>query len=154
MFYIGSCLQIWKNMSFSFWVLCPNLIFSINLTFFYCMTLHSMMTWWYLGALVTLWASLWVQMVKIYLQCRRLGFDPWVGKIPLEKGMAVFLPGESPWTEKPSEVAKSMGSQRVRLSNLAHICPPGANRRNMLSELSKFKKKSFFKSSSGLDKLF
>ena len=32
-------------------------------------------------------------------QCRRrkrLGFDPWVGKIPgVEKGTAVFLPGKS-----------------------------------------------------------
>ena len=27
-------------------------------------------------------------MVRIHLQCRRHGFDPWVRKIPLEKGMA------------------------------------------------------------------
>ena len=31
-------------------------------------------------------------------QCRsrkRLGVDPWIGKIPLEEGTLVFLPGES-----------------------------------------------------------
>ena len=28
------------------------------------------------------WASLVAQLVKICWQCRRLGFDPWVGKIP------------------------------------------------------------------------
>ena len=28
------------------------------------------------------WAFLVAQMVKIYLQCGRSGFDPWVGKIP------------------------------------------------------------------------
>ena len=28
------------------------------------------------------------QLVKNLLAIRRLGFDPWVGKIPLEKGMA------------------------------------------------------------------
>ena len=35
---------------------------------------------------------------------------------PLEEGMAitpVFLPGESPWTEKPGRI-QSIGSQRVR----------------------------------------
>ena len=37
-------------------------------------------------------------------------------KEPLEEGMAthsVFLPGESPWTEEPSQL-QSMGSQRVK----------------------------------------
>ena len=36
--------------------------------------------------------------VRIYLQCRRCRFDPWVREIPLEEGMEttpVFLPGES-----------------------------------------------------------
>ena len=52
-------------------------------------------------------------VVKIYLCCRkcwRLGFDPWVGKIPLEKEMAThssILAGEIPWTEEPGGVAKS-----------------------------------------------
>ena len=37
-------------------------------------------------------------------QCGRLGFDPWVGKIPGRRAWQptpVFLPGESPWTEEP-----------------------------------------------------
>ena len=51
-------------------------------------------------------------------QCRRHkrhGFDPWVRKIPCRKSWQstpVFLPGESPWTEKPGG-PQSMGSQRV-----------------------------------------
>ena len=56
------------------------------------------------------WASLVAQMVKNHLQCRRPGFNPWIGKIPWRREQChtpVFLPGEfhglySPW-----------GSQRV-----------------------------------------
>ena len=33
--------------------------------------------------------SLIAQMVKDPLQCKRPGFDPWVGKNPLEKGMTI-----------------------------------------------------------------
>ena len=50
-------------------------------------------------------ASLVVQMVK-----NPPAINPWVGKIPLEKGMAThssILAWEIPWTEVP------MGSQRV-----------------------------------------
>ena len=46
--------------------------------------------------------------------------ETWVQSLgwedPLEEGRqltAVFLPGESPWTEEPGEL-QSMGSQRVR----------------------------------------
>ena len=51
-------------------------------------------------------------------QCRRRkrrGFDPWIGEIPWSRQWQpspVFLPGESPWTEK-SGLLQSMGSQRV-----------------------------------------
>ena len=54
------------------------------------------------------------QTVK-YLQCRRPGFYPWVGKIPWRgawQPIPVFLPGESPWTEEPGGL-QSMWSQRV-----------------------------------------
>ena len=50
-------------------------------------------------------------------QCRRLkrsGLDPWVVKIPWRRKRQptpVFLPGESPWSEKPGGL-QSMGSQR------------------------------------------
>ena len=43
-------------------------------------------------------ASLVAQTVKVCLQCRRRGFDPWVGKIPWRRAWQptpVFLPGES-----------------------------------------------------------
>ena len=44
----------------------------------------------------------------------RHGFDPWVGKIPLEEGVAThsrILPWRIPWTEEPS------GLQSIRLQS-------------------------------------
>ena len=46
----------------------------------------------------------WLRWERIWLQCGRPGFDPWIGKIPWRTAWQptpVFLPGESPWTEKP-----------------------------------------------------
>ena len=46
----------------------------------------------------------------MYLQSRegrRCGFNPWVGKIPLEEGMethARILAWKIPWTEEPGEL--------------------------------------------------
>ena len=43
-------------------------------------------------------------MEKIFLQGRRRKLSPWVGKIPLEKGMAShssILVWRIPWTEEP-----------------------------------------------------
>ena len=51
--------------------------------------------WILLG--VRKWLSLW----RIHLQWRRPGFDPWVGKFPLEKGKATqsnILTWSIPWT--------------------------------------------------------
>ena len=48
-------------------------------------------------------------------QCRRPGFDPWVGKILWRRAWPptpVFLPEQSPLTEEPVRL-QSMGSQRV-----------------------------------------
>ena len=58
---------------------------------------------------------------KIHLQCRRLGFYPWVGKSPLEKEQLpnpVLLPGEShaqrslagynPWGCKASDMTERL----------------------------------------------
>ena len=48
--------------------------------------------------LPTQWASLVAQWKRICLQCRRPGFDPWVGKIPWRmkwKPTPIFLPGKS-----------------------------------------------------------
>ena len=60
------------------------------------------------------WASLVAQLVKNPLQCGRLGFDPWVGKIPWRReGLPapVFWPGEfhglySPWGCKESDMTE------------------------------------------------
>ena len=60
-------------------------------------------------------ASLVAQMVRICLQFRRPGFNPWVRKIPWKRAWQptpVFLPGGSPWTEESGRL-QSMESQRV-----------------------------------------
>ena len=52
---------------------------------------------------------------RVCLPCRRPGFDPWVGKIPLEQDMAThssILAWRIPWTEEPSRL-QSMGMQRA-----------------------------------------
>ena len=57
----------------------------------------------------------WLRQERIHLQYGRPWFDPWVGKIPLRRAWqstSVFLPGESPWTEKTGGL-QSMRSQRV-----------------------------------------
>ena len=55
-------------------------------------------------------------MIKNPPECRRHGFNLWFGKIPWRRvwqPTSVFLPGESPWTEKPGE-PRYMGLPRVR----------------------------------------
>ena len=53
--------------------------------------------------------------------------DPWVGEIPWRRAQqpaAIFLPGESPWTEEPGGLP-SMGvaQSRTRLRRLhVHAC--------------------------------
>ena len=57
------------------------------------------------------WASLVAQMVKNLPAM----WEPWVGKIPWRRAwqpIPVFLPGESPRTEKPGGL-QSVGSQRI-----------------------------------------
>ena len=46
----------------------------------------------------------WLSGKESACQCRRLGFDPWVKKTPLEEEMAnhsSILAWEIPWTEEP-----------------------------------------------------
>ena len=60
-------------------------------------------------------ASLVAQMVKNLPAMQETRFKPWVGKIPLEKEMAIhssILAWKIPWTEEPGRL-QSMGSQRV-----------------------------------------
>ena len=70
----------------------------------------------FIGITWNLWASLVAQMVKNLPAM----WETWVRSLgweePLYEGMEptpVFLPGESPWTEKSGEL-QSTGSQRVR----------------------------------------
>ena len=65
---------------------------------------------------ITFRTSLVAQRVKNLPAKRRPGFNSWVGKIPWRgawQPTPVFLPGESPWTEKSGGL-QSMGSQRVK----------------------------------------
>ena len=60
----------------------------------------------------------WLRWLRICLQCRRPGFDPWVGKIPSRREcLAIIhssvLAWRIPRTEEPDGL-QSMGSQRVR----------------------------------------
>ena len=57
----------------------------------------------------------WWLSGKKSCQCKRRGFNPWVGKIPWRREWQptpVFLPGAFPWTEEPGKL-QSMGSQRI-----------------------------------------
>ena len=57
----------------------------------------------------------WLSGKESACQCRRLGFNPWVRKIPLEKEMAThssILAWRIPWTEEPGGL-QSMGLQRM-----------------------------------------
>jgi len=60
----------------------------------------------------------WLSRKRICLQCRRhrtRGFDPWIGRIPWRRKMAIqssILVWKIPWTEVPDGL-QSMGSQRV-----------------------------------------
>ena len=59
-----------------------------------------------------------VQQKRIHCQCRRLGFDPWVRKIPWRRKWQptpVFLPGEIPWPEKPGRLL-SMGGKELDMT--------------------------------------
>ena len=65
-------------------------------------------------------ASLVAQMVKRLPAMQEIQFNPWVRKIPLEKGTATHTSTRAwkiPWTEEPGR-PQSMGLQsRTRLSN-------------------------------------
>jgi len=63
----------------------------------------------------------WLSGKESACQCKRYEFNPWVGRIVWRRKWQltpVFLPGKSPWTQKPGGL-QSVGSQRVR-----HDLPP------------------------------
>ena len=70
-------------------------------------------------------ASLVVQPVRSYQQCRRPGFNPWVGKIPWRRERLptpVFWPGESHGLHSPGGCKESDTTYRLSGS---FIPPPG-----------------------------
>ena len=63
----------------------------------------------------------WFSSKESACQCQRHGFNPWIGKLPLEKETATYfsiLAWGIPWTEEPGGL-QSMGLQKsqIRLSN-------------------------------------
>ena len=69
------------------------------------------------------WASQVAQWERIHLQCRRCGFDSWVGKIPLEKEMAThltILSWKIPWTGALRAIVRRVAKSWTWLS--MHSC--------------------------------
>ena len=65
-------------------------------------------------------ASLVAQMVKNLPAMQETGFDPWISKIPLEKGMATHsstLAWRIPWTEQPGGLPSMESQSRALLSD-------------------------------------
>ena len=68
------------------------------------------------------------QLVKKHLQCRRPGFDPWVGKIPWRRERLptpVFWPGEfyglySPWGRKESDMTEQLSLSLLEQEMATH----------------------------------
>ena len=64
----------------------------------------------------------WLRWLRICLQCRRPGFDPWVRKDPLEKRMATYssiLAWRILWTEEPGGL-QSMGCKEFQIAGLSN----------------------------------
>ena len=67
------------------------------------------------GYKISLGLPRWLRRYRICLQCGRLGFNPWAGKIPWRRECLptpVFLPGE--FHEQKSLVGYSPQGRRVR----------------------------------------
>ena len=68
-------------------------------------------------------ASLVVQMVKSLPAVQETWFDPWVGKIPLEKEIAIhssILAWKNPWMEEPGQL-QSMGRKESDTTEWLHF---------------------------------
>ena len=92
------CLQENRNL---FWVLKKSAPGNNNSSYLIETSLCIGLPWWLSGKQST-------------CQCRRLGFSPWVGKIPWRRKWQptpVFLPWEILWTEEPNRL-QSMASKK------------------------------------------
>ena len=73
--------------------------------------------------MMPVWASLVAQMVKNLPECRRPGFNPWVGKIPWRREWPptpVFWPGKfrgpySPWGLKELDMIEQLALHDANL---------------------------------------
>ena len=107
----GWLRALWYRAVYTFHVIlprhpAPSVRLSSKLLLAFLM--HASLPWWLSGR-------------EFACQCRRHGFDPWVGKIPWRRTWQptpVFLPWEIPWREKPGGL-QSMESQKnpTRLGN-------------------------------------
>ena len=62
---------------------------------------------------------------RIRLQCRRPGFDPWIGKIPWRRERLpslVFWPGECHGPYSPRGRNESVMTERLSLHSIHHSC--------------------------------
>ena len=83
----------------------------------------------------------WLSGKEFACLFRRLGFDPWVGKIPWRRAWQptpVFLPGESHGPEEPGGL-QSMGSHKAQHS-WAHMHTHTATNHHKFSGLKKHKR--------------
>ena len=84
----------------------------------------------------------WLRIARILLQCRRLGFDLWVGKVPWRRAWLstpVFLSGEfhgqrslvgySPWGCKESDTTERLILQEVSYILSRGQPPPPAKKK-------------------------
>ena len=93
------------------------------------------LSWWLSSKRLPLWLS-WQ---RIRLQCRRPGFDPWVGKIPWRRKRLptpLFWPGEfhglySPRGPKELDTTEQL-SLSLFFSSKESACNAGENRRHGL----------------------
>ena len=68
-----------------------------------------------------IWKQRWIRRWNICPQCRRLGFDPWVRKIPWRREWQPILSWKIPWTEKPHRL-QSKGLLRVGHDWVTNSC--------------------------------
>ena len=95
-----------------------------------CSATHQLHAWPWAGCWTYLSRVFWLRQLSVWLQSRRPGFDPWVGKIPWRgkwQPIPVFLPGKShgqwsmvgycPWGRKESDM-----TERLHFASLPLNC--------------------------------
>ena len=69
----------------------------------------------------------WLRWLRICSQCKRSGFDPWVGKIPWRANRSCILAWRIPSTEEPAAAAAAKSLQLCpTLCDPINGSPPGS----------------------------